>query len=66
MKKLKDNLIACVMVAVILAGIGAVLMVQPYMESRTYNKLTGANTTAWDALWVELRVQDQPRKETQE
>jgi hypothetical protein len=66
MKKLRDNLIACVMVAVILAGIGGVLMVQPYMESRTYNKLTGANTTAWDALWVELRVQDQPRKETQE
>lgn len=28
-----------------------------YMESRTYNKLTGAHTTTWDAMWVNLRVQ---------
>jgi hypothetical protein len=33
------------------------------MESDTYNKLTGAKTTWWDALWVELRVQDAPKKE---
>jgi hypothetical protein len=31
-----------------------------YMESKTYNKLTGANTTWWDALWVELRVMESP------
>jgi hypothetical protein len=35
-------------------------MIQAHMESKTYNKLTGASTTMWDALWVELRVQDQP------
>lgn len=34
-------------------------LIQPYMESMTYNKLTGAKTTTWDAMWVELRVQDQ-------
>jgi hypothetical protein len=28
------------------------------MESETYNKLTGAETTTFDALWVELRVSD--------
>lgn len=27
------------------------------MESATYNKLTGAQTTWWDAMWVELRVE---------
>lgn len=32
-------------------------------ESKTYNRLTGANTTTWDAMWVELRVQDAPRKD---
>ena len=32
---------------------------QPFFESQTYNKLTGAKTTAWDAIWVELRVTDQ-------
>jgi len=31
-------------------------------ESATYNRLTGAHTTAWDAMWVELRIQDQPHK----
>jgi hypothetical protein len=51
--------------AVVLGLIVLIAMIQPIMESRTYNKLTGANTTAWDALWVELRVQDQPRKDPQ-
>lgn len=27
-----------------------------YFESTTFNKLTGARTTVFDALWVELRV----------
>lgn len=36
---------------------------QPYNESQTYNRLTGAHTTWWDALWVELRVQDSPKHE---
>ncbi len=44
--------------ALIAAGF-AWLLFQPLMESRTYNKLTGANTTWWDAFWVELRVTDQ-------
>jgi hypothetical protein len=49
-----------VIIAVILV-ISATLFIQPYMESKTYNKLTGAKTTWWDALWVELRVQDSPK-----
>ena len=32
-----------------------------YFESNTYNKLTHAHTTTWDAMWVELRVQDSPK-----
>lgn len=35
-----------------LAGCGA------YMEAKAYNKITGSNITAWQALFVELRVQD--------
>lgn len=33
------------------------------MESDTYNRLTGARTTWWDACWVELRVQDKTMPE---
>lgn len=31
-----------------------------HMESATFNRLTGAHTTWWDAVWVELRVQEAP------
>lgn len=59
----KDKLItACFFAASIilfLIMIGFVL-IQPFMESQTFNKLTGADTTVWDAIWVELRVTESP------
>lgn len=36
-------------------------VVKSHFESKIYNKLTGANTTTWEAMWVELRVQDSPK-----
>jgi hypothetical protein len=47
-------------VACVAFVIGMALL-QPYMEAKTYRKLTGADVTTWDAIWVELRVQDAPR-----
>lgn len=44
----------------LLITILALALIQPAMESNTYNKLTGAKTTPWDAIWVELRVEGQP------
>ena len=50
--------------ACVIFGIAAVLLltatwlIPAYFESSTYNRLTGAETTWWDALWVELRVQE--------
>jgi hypothetical protein len=41
-----------------------VLMAAPvgwYMESAAFNRITGAHTTWWDAVWVELRVQEAPK-----
>lgn len=29
-----------------------------YNEARTFERLTGRHVTTWDALWVELRVQE--------
>ena len=34
--------------------------VAAYMEASTYNRVTGANVSTWDALWIELRVQGGP------
>lgn len=33
------------------------LLVPPYFEAQSYNRITGENVSYWDALWVELRVQ---------
>lgn len=33
-------------------------LVPSYYEARTYRRLTGAEVTMWDAMWVELRVQE--------
>lgn len=48
-----------VVLAVLVLALVAPVWIFAVHESRTYNKLTGANTTAWDALWVELRVEGQ-------
>ncbi|HEX7784831.1 MAG TPA: hypothetical protein VF653_01295 [Methylomirabilota bacterium] len=47
--------IACMLA--LFAALGAFQVYAAHQESKTYNRLTGANTTTWDALWVELRVQ---------
>ena len=43
--------------SLMLLGMLAFAIAQPFQESKTYNKLTGAHTTWWDALFCELRVQ---------
>lgn len=60
MKRAGFTLIECLTVlAVVLVVIA--FFVTAKMQSDTYNKLTGAHTTWWDALWVELRVSDTPK-----
>lgn len=46
---------ATIIAAGLLVIFGIVLFASAH-ESRVYNELTGANTTTWDAVWVELRV----------
>jgi hypothetical protein len=57
----ESRLIAIVyMLFVVLVVI--LLFIQPCNEARTYNRLIGSNVTWWDALWVQLRVQGQPKE----
>lgn len=53
----------CVMAVTLLMLLLAVITgaLQPYFESQAYNRLTGAQTTYWDAAFLELRVQEQPK-----
>lgn len=45
-------------IAVVVLAICVLLsLFSAFMEARTYNKLCGGKASAWDALWVELRVE---------
>lgn len=35
--------------------------ISAYMEAKTYNELTGAHVTTWQAVWVDLRVMESPK-----
>jgi hypothetical protein len=48
--------------ACILAACSVVFVFMAHQEAATYNRLTGADVTWWDALWVDLRVMDAPKK----
>lgn len=42
---------------IILFGL-VVTVTSSYFESQAYNKLTGAQTSTWDAIFLELRVSE--------
>ena len=49
---------------VIVAGFLFILisiwLISSYFEASTFNALTGRNVSTWQAMWVRLRVQDEP------
>jgi uncharacterized membrane protein len=62
MKDQSEVLAQAVVLAVFLSIIGTVMGVvwvtKSYMEARTFNRVTGAQVSTWDAMWIELRVQE--------
>jgi hypothetical protein len=57
----------------ILAGFGVVLLfalllsipiISAYFEAQSYNRVTGANVSTWDAIFLDLRVQESPKEQT--
>jgi hypothetical protein len=54
-----NEVVLGVLMLVLLLAIAVFMWIVPsYFEASTYRKLTGANVTTWDAMWVELRVQE--------
>ena len=37
----------------------AFVAMQPYFEATTYTRLTGKSVSYWDAVWLDLRIQEQ-------
>lgn len=48
--------IGVLILIVVIVAVG--VLMQAYNEAATYRRLTGKNVSTWDALWVDLRVQE--------
>lgn len=55
----------CMLVAGVLILVG-MWVGYSHFEAATYNKLTGASVTTWDAMWVRLRVQSPPTEDVRQ
>jgi hypothetical protein len=52
-----------ILLALIVGGLAlGIWIFASAMEARAYNRVTGANVSTWEAMWVELRVQGAPEK----
>lgn len=53
------ELIALGMIVTIAITVAATIwVVQSKMEASAFNAVTGKNVTTWQAMWIELRVQE--------
>jgi hypothetical protein len=51
---------ACiVMLLLIVGGSIGVKAVDAYFEARAYERVTGKHVSTWDAMFIDLRVQEQ-------
>ena len=42
-----------------LLAIGTLVLLQPKFEAEAYTRLTGKHVGYWDAVWLDLRIQEQ-------
>jgi hypothetical protein len=53
-----DLLTIAILVMVVMLIAGVTWVVGSSMEAAAFNRVTGKSVTTWDAMWIELRVQD--------
>lgn len=56
-----DVVSALVTFVCIFAILLGVWVFRSHMEAKAYNRVTGADVTTWEAMWVELRVDSAAR-----
>lgn len=49
--------VAIIAVLAIMASLG-IWVFESAMEAAAYNRVTGKDVSTWDAMWIELRVQE--------
>ena len=48
----------CSVLVMVLAGCVAFWAISSHFEAAAFNRLTGKRVSTWDAMWVQLRVQE--------
>ena len=60
---MKNDIVELIIFVVIMVGVlaasSADWVVTSHYEAKTYSRLTGKEVTTWDAMWLELRVQEE-------
>lgn len=51
----------CLLTVIVIAVVFAAMAGKAHLKSRSYNRLTGANTTWVDAMFTDLRVIGNPK-----
>ena len=59
--KLGDLMVILIILIFVLGG-PICWVTSSYFESQSYNRLTGAHTTTWDAMFLQLRVMEPVKK----
>lgn len=52
---MKTIIITCIL---IVAGYISVWVVKSHFEAKSFNAVTGKNVSTWQAMWIQLRVQE--------
>lgn len=50
-------------ISFVLAVVVGIWVLKSHMEARSFNAVTGKSVTTWEAMWIELRVQEGGKEE---
>jgi hypothetical protein len=51
--------VCAVLTVIIIIAVIVIAILQPKFEADTYTRLTGKKVGYWDAVWCDLRIQEQ-------
>lgn len=54
-------LTGAIFIVVLLFVVAAIQISSAYFEAQAFNRATGKNVSTWDALFIELRLNDSPK-----
>lgn len=56
-----ENLLSCLLGVAMFAAAAGIWVWQSKLEAEAFNRVTGKNVSTWDAMFLDLRVNEAPR-----